>query len=114
MSTLTLISEVEITWMLMPLSASVRNIFLTTRARSDFARVKEVGGAPILRHVLHDHVDIDGVVGERAEDRRRDAGAVGDAQQRDLGLVAAVGDTADDLLFHDFVLINDQRARRIG
>ena len=33
----------------------------------------DVGGAAVLGDVLDDHVDVDGGVGERAEDRRGDA-----------------------------------------
>ena len=98
MSTLTLISDVEITSMLMPFSARVRNIVWATpgcvaHADADdgylgharimrhvaianrrgclLDRVKramevaaadgesEIGSFAVLRHVLHDHVDVD-------------------------------------------------------
>ena len=35
-------------------------------------------------------------------------GRSGTRDQRDLGLVAAVGDAADQFLFHDLVLVDDQ------
>ena len=46
-------------------------------------------GVAVLGDVLHDHIDIDRVVGERAEDRRGDAGPVGDPLHGDLRFVAA-------------------------
>ena len=64
---------------------------------------------------LNDHVDIDVGFGERHEDRGGDAGPVGDAAQSDLRLVLGIGDAGDDLLFHDILLVADERARlRIG
>ncbi len=49
-------------------------------------------GRGVGRDVLHDHVDLDVGVADRAEDRRGDAGAVGDADHGDLRLVAVEGD----------------------
>ena len=114
-STLILISEVEITWMLMPFSARVLNMRWATpawlrmptpmtetlatfgsgcsaaiaelgvalvqhlacaRSRSALATVKVRSVmSPSLRDVLHDHVDIDVGVGQRAEDGGGDARA---------------------------------------
>ncbi len=42
-----------------------------------------------------------------------DARPVGDAAQRDLGLVLGIGDAGDDLLFHDFFLVANQRSGRV-
>ena len=74
----------------------------------------EVGGAAVLRDVLHDHVDIDRMVGERAEDGRRDARPVGHLLHGDLGFVAAVRDAAHNLLFHDLVFVDHQGSGGIG
>ncbi len=42
-------------------------------------------------------------------------GLVGDPAERDLGLVLGIGDAGDDLLFHDLLLVADERAGlRIG
>ena len=148
-STLTLISEVEIAWMLMPLSASVANIWCAMPAwlrmptpmteilhhlgvgddalEADLVvgalqhrqrprqigpadREGEVGVLAVAADRLDDHVDVDAVARQRAEDGRGDARPVADAQHGDPRLVAAVGDPADDLAFHDLVLVHDQRA----
>ena len=66
---------------------------------------------PVLRHVLHDHVDIDIGVGERAEHGGGDAGLVRDLDQRDFGLVPRIGDAAYDVLFHDLILMADQSTK---
>jgi hypothetical protein len=50
-------------------------------------REGEIGGPTILRDVLHDHVDVDVGLGQRAEDRGGDAGLVLDMADRDLRLV---------------------------
>ena len=50
---------------------------------------RDVGDA-VVGHVLHDHVDVDVDVGERAEQAGRDAGVVGHAGDRDLGLAGVV------------------------
>ena len=42
--------------------------------------------------------------------RGGDAGPVGDLAQRDLGFVPAIGDAADDLLFHDLILVANDGA----
>src|SRR6185437_7098531 len=73
-------------------------------------REGEVGGGAVGRDVLDDHVDVDVGVGERSEDRRGDARLVLHATDRDLGLVLGEGDAGDDLLFHDFTLVADERA----
>ena len=38
---------------------------------------------------------------------------VGDADNGDLGFVAVIRDAGDQFLFHDFILINNQRSRGI-
>ena len=49
------------------------------------------------------------------EDRRRDAGLVGDIAERDLRFVARKGDAGHHVLFHDVLLLANQRAQfRIG
>ena len=68
----------------------------------------------VLGNVLDDHVDVDVGGGERPEDRRGDARLVGNAPERNLRLVLGIGDARDDLLFHDLVLVADERTRRIA
>ncbi len=68
---------------------------------------------PSRADVLDDHVDVDARFSKRPEDRGGDARPVRHLEQRDLGLVARIGDAADDLLFHDFLLAADERAGRI-
>ena len=68
----------------------------------------------VLRDVLDDHVDVDVGLGERPEDRRGDARLVLHAAERDLGLVLGIGDAGDELLFHDLVLVADERAGACG
>ena len=70
-------------------------------------------GEAILRGILHDHIDIDRMVGEGAEHRRRDARAVGDLLDGNLGLVAAVSQAADHPVLHDLILIDNKRSRRV-
>ena len=85
------------------------------------ARARQVGlaqreghvGRAVGRDVLHDHVDIDVVVGEPAENRGRDPRPVRDAAQGDLGLIAGVRDAGDNFFFHDLVLIHHQRAGQV-
>ena len=50
------------------------------------------------------------LVSRRAAEDGRHARPIRDADQRDLGLVTAVRDTAYDLLFHDLFLIHYKRA----
>ena len=71
----------------------------------------DVGESRVLGHDLNDHVDVDVGFGERAEDRGRDAGLVGDVAQRDLRLVARKGDAGDDLLLHNILLVANERAK---
>src|SRR5207342_3140920 len=52
-------------------------------------------GAAVVRDVLHDHVDVDALGGDRLEDRGRDPGAVGDLVQGDLGFLDVQGDAPD-------------------
>ena len=62
-----------------------------------------------MREVLHDDVDVDSGVAERTEDRRCDAGAIRNTQQRDLGHVGLVCDAANLLaLFHSWVSADDR------
>ena len=49
----------------------------SARSRSPLVTVKVMSVCAVLGHVLHDHVDIDAGVGQRPEDRRRDARLVG-------------------------------------
>ena len=50
---------------------------------------------------------------KRAEHGGGDARPVAHAGHGEPGLVAAVGDAADDLLLHDLILIDDERARLV-
>ena len=63
---------------------------------------------------LRDHVVIDPRPGERAEDRRRRAGRLGQAAEGQARLVLVVGDAGDQLAFHGIflqrVLAHDQGA----
>ncbi len=70
----------------------------------------DVGDRAVLRDVLDDHVDDDGFVGQRAEHGGGDARLVLDVAQRDLGLGPGERDARNDLLFHDLILIANQRA----
>ena len=67
-------------------------------------------GAAVVGDVLDDHVDVHARLGQRPEDRRGDAGAVGDAKERHLGLVARERDAAYHFAFHDFLLVADDRS----
>ena len=71
------------------------------------AHVRDVAGAGAR---LHDHVDVDVGVGQPLEDHPTDARVVGQAEQGDLGLVAAVGHARDDALLHDGLLVADDGA----
>ena len=77
-------------------------------------RERDVGVA-LERRVLHDHVDVDVLVGQRPEQPAGDARPVGHAGQRHLGLVGVVGDGGDDRLLHGGLLggvgVEDERAR---
>ena len=68
-------------------------------------------GETVLADVLHDHVDHDVAGGDRAEDARGDAGAVGHSQDRDLRLAPVVRDAGDHRLFHAGFLLRHERAR---
>ena len=72
-------------------------------------REREVGRAAVA-DVLDDHVDVDAGLGERVEDRPRDARPVRHGDDRDLGDVPVVGEPADLVaLLHERVLL-DERA----
>ena len=75
-------------------------------------REGEVGGGAVGGDVLHDHVDVDAGLGQRAEDRGGDARLVRHVAHRNLRLVLGEGDAGDGLLFHDILLVANQRARR--
>ncbi|AKZ57048.1 putative Integrase [Streptomyces ambofaciens ATCC 23877] len=60
--------------------------------------VRQAGGG--RGHVLHDHVDVDLGVCDRAEDRGRLARLVRHTDDRDLGLRGVVRDTGDEGLLH--------------
>ena len=78
-------------------------------------REGEVRCPGVAGHDLDDHVHVDVAVGEGAEDARRHARLVGDAPQGDLRLVLREGDAGDDLLFHDLLLLaNERSGRRVG
>ena len=67
-------------------------------------------GAALLGDVLHDHVDVHAGIRKRPEDRGGDPGAVGHGNECHLGFVARIGDPGNGVLFHDFLLVADQRA----
>ena len=153
-STLTLISEVEITWMLMPFSASALNIACATPAWlrmptpiTEIFTTFESGlsaviaracrgspPAPPRRGRDRPSADGEGHVG-RCRPRTTfctimstlialsasgpkiaaaTPGRSGTLMQRHLRFVAAVGDAADHFLFHDLILVDDQRSGRVG
>src|SRR5258708_4116226 len=76
-------------------------------------REGQIGGFAVFGDVLHDHVDVDIGVRERPEDRGGDARLVLDLAHGNLRLVLGKGDPGDDVVFHDFLLAADQRARRL-
>ena len=66
-----------------------------------------------MADVLDDQVDVDAGLGERVEDRPRDAGSIGDRHDRDLRHVPVVGEPTDLVaLLHEGVLL-DERARGV-
>ena len=73
--------------------------------RSVFGSVNEIVAVAVLRDVLDDHVDVHAGVRERAEHLRRDAGAVGDADDRHLRLRGVVRDAGDDRLLEHYVVL---------
>src|SRR5262249_48768507 len=77
-------------------------------------REREVGEFSVLGHVLHDHIDIDRMIGKWTEDRRGDAGPIGHLLHSDLRLVAIIGDATYNAFFHDLVLVYHQSSRRVG
>src|SRR5215831_14800132 len=76
-------------------------------------REGEIGGGTVSRYVLHDHVYVDICFGERTEDRCGDARLVLHPADRNLGFVLGEGDTGDDLLFHDLLLVANEGAGRV-
>ena len=67
-------------------------------------RERHLGVATLLaRLVLDDRVDVAVGVGERPEDRRRRAGAVGNTRQRDPRLFGRVGHCGDKWVLHRLV-----------
>ena len=69
-----------------------------TALRAGEGDVGATGG--LGRHVLHDHVDVDLGLGERAEDLGGLARLVGHTHDGDLGVVHVGGDSGDDRLLH--------------
>jgi hypothetical protein len=68
-------------------------------------REEDVGVTLLVRRVLHDHVDVDTLVGEGAEHARGDTRLVGYSQDRHLRFGGVVCDPGDDRLFHSLVLL---------
>ena len=66
--------------------------------------------AAIGADVLHDHVHIHIGLGERAKNGGGHTGPVRHTAKRYLGVIARIGDAGNDGLFHDFILINHERA----
>ena len=66
--------------------------------------------AAIGADILHDHIHIHIGLRERAEDGGSHTGPVRHTAKRYLGVIARIGDAGNDGLFHDFILINHERA----
>ncbi len=64
--------------------------------------------------ILDDHVHVDGCIRQRPEDAGHHAGPIRHADQRDLGFVAVIGHAGNQFLLHDFILIDNERARFVG
>ena len=73
-------------------------------------REGDIGQRTVRRRTLDDHIDIDVLVREWAKNGRRDTRPVGDLDQRDLRFVSAIRNSANDLVFHDLILIANERA----
>ena len=59
----------------------------------------------VRRNVLNDHVDADVGFRQWSEDRGRNARPVFHLADGNLRLIARIGDAADNMLFHDLILI---------
>jgi len=71
----------------------------------------DIGGAGgDRRYVLHDHVDVDVLVGDDVENGRGHARLVRNPHHRDLRLAAVVGDSADDGFFHGVAFLETDPA----
>ena len=72
-------------------------------------------GESLLAGVLHDRVDRNAGVGERAEELGGDARAIGHVAQRERGDIAVEGDGSDTVFrFHLDLLANDGAGRVVG
>ena len=72
-------------------------------------------GAPVVRDVLHDHVDVDPLGGHGLEDRGGDPGAVGHLVEGDLGLLDVQRDPADQgALEHGVLLLRGGVVGAVG
>ena len=71
-----------------------------------WATVNEMSVVPCARRVLHDHVHVDRLVGQRPEQPGGDAGPVRHPADGDLGLRGVVGHRGDDGFFHVCILLD--------
>ena len=78
-----------------PMSAHDARSTASTRGRSALGTRERQVGSAVVRDVLHDHVDVDALGGDRLEDRGGDARPVGHLVEGDLGLLDVEGDAAD-------------------
>ncbi len=97
-----------------PICAATSATTFSATPMSALGTVKEMSVRPVLRGVLHDHVDVDVRGRQRFEERRRDAGPVGHGGHRHLGLGHVVHDAGDDGVFHARLLVGDPRSRLPG
>ena len=73
----------------------------------------DVGRFTIFRRALDDHIHVNGSIGKWAKYAGGNARSIGNVEQGDLRLIARIGDTTDDFLLQDLVLVYDERSGRI-
>src|SRR5579871_1269970 len=70
-------------------------------------------GEAVRGNILHDHIDVDVLVGERSEKGSGDPRLVGEPPDRDLRIVLRERDAGDNLIFQNLLLIANERADRL-